>query len=155
MIVLGIDPGLLHTGFGVIKSDVKLAYVDCGTISPAKNLEIHKRLAFIYDGLLAKMQEHSPDVVAVEEVFVAANSKTALTLGQVRGVILLAAAHAGVELREFSSTAIKKSVVGFGRAEKGQIGAMVKILLPLSEVDSEHSADALAAAITAAHHGGG
>lgn len=152
-IICGIDPGLRHTGFGVIGKDGdNLRYFHSGTISPPPDESLAWRLGYLYDGLGEVLRAYAPSLVAVEEVFVSVNSQITLKLGHVRGVILLAARHNDCLVREFASTAVKKAIVGFGRAEKSQILAMVGMLLPLATPDSEHATDALAVAIACAHY---
>lgn len=153
MILMGIDPGLRHTGWGVIEKDgPTLRYIDQGTISPKANLPMADRLAFIHQHLLPILEKHTPVIVGIEEVFSNKNPKTTLLLGQARGVALLTPGLCGAEVKEVTATAIKKAIVGVGRADKNQIQMMTRILLGGQiEFDSEHSADALAAAIAVAH----
>ena len=149
MRVLGIDCGTERTGWGVISSDGRIHRVIAhGLIrtSPRDPLEV--RLREIAAALRAVLVEHKPDAAAVEEVFFSQNVKTALKLAHVRGVALLAAAEARVTLGEYSPLEVKTSVVGYGRAEKQQVGQMVRILTGLSEdMESEDVSDALAVAI--------
>jgi crossover junction endodeoxyribonuclease RuvC len=149
MRVLGIDCGTERTGYGVIESDGRAhRMISAGLISTSPRQPMHLRLAEIAGGLRALIQEHKPAAAAVEDVFFAANVKTALKLAQVRGVALLTIAEAGLELGEYSPLEIKTSVVGYGRAEKRQVQIMVRSLLQLDhDVESEDAADALAVAI--------
>jgi crossover junction endodeoxyribonuclease RuvC len=152
MIVLGVDPGSRTTGYGVVSlQGDRLRCVDCGAIATAKKGKlpgIAERLAIIYRELEALIRRVSPEVVVVEEVFYAANFKSALTLGHVRGVVLLAASQVGIPLMEYSPLEVKKAVVGYGRADKKQIQTMVKVLLNLqSEPEPHDAADALAIAL--------
>jgi crossover junction endodeoxyribonuclease RuvC len=149
MRVLGVDCGTERTGYGVIESDGRThRMIAAGVISTSPREPMHLRLAEIAGGLRALIQEHRPVAAAVEDVFFAANVKTALKLAQVRGVALLTIAEAGLELGEYSPLEIKTSVVGYGRAEKRQVQMMVRSLLQLDrDIESEDAADALAAAI--------
>jgi crossover junction endodeoxyribonuclease RuvC len=149
MRVLGIDCGAERTGYGVIASDGREhRLVAAGVIRTRAGSPLQARLLEIARGLREVIREHRPEAVAVEQVFHAANTKTALTLAHVRGVALLAAAEAGLELGEYSPLEIKSSVVGYGRAEKSQVQKMVGSLLGLEQpLASEDASDALAAAI--------
>ncbi len=153
MRLLGIDPGLLHTGWGVIDVDGnRLSHVANGVIDPPAKAEMADRLKFIFDGLNTVLDQHQPSVAAVEETFVNKNPDTTLKLGLARGAALLAPAVAGIEVHEYATRLVKKSVVGTGRADKGQVGMMVAVLLPGAKVAGEDAADALAVAICHAHH---
>ena len=149
MRVLGIDCGTERTGYGVIASDGREhRLVAAGVIRTRTDAPLQTRLLEIARGLREVIREHQPEAVAVEQVFHAANAKTALKLAHVRGVALLAAAEAGLELGEYSPLEIKSSVVGYGRAEKSQVQRMVGSLLALDQpIASEDACDALAAAI--------
>jgi crossover junction endodeoxyribonuclease RuvC len=149
MRVLGIDCGTERTGYGVIASDGREhRLVAAGVIRTRTDAPLQTRLLEIARGLREVIREHQPEAVAVEQVFLAVNSKTALKLAHVRGVALLAAAEAGLELGEYSPLEIKSSVVGYGRAEKSQVQRMVVSLLALDQpIASEDACDALAAAI--------
>lgn len=149
MRILGIDCGTERTGFGVIDSDGREhRMVAWGVIRTAAGLSLEIRLLEIARRLREVIREHQPSAVAVEQVFHAANTKTALKLAHVRGVALLAAAEAGLEVGEYSPLEIKTSVVGYGRAEKSQVQLMVSSLLRMSEpLDSEDASDAAAVAI--------
>ena len=149
MRVLGIDCGTERTGYGVIDSDGRVHRLVCaGVIRTSKPDGLHRRLLTIANELREQIERHRPQVVAVEEVFYAVNVKTVLKLSHVRGVALLAAAEAGLELAEYSPLEVKTSVVGYGRAEKSQVQTMVASLLRLEEViASEDASDALAIAI--------
>lgn len=151
--VLGIDPGSLVTGFGVVEQDAnRLAALTWGTVRTSAKQTLPERLKQIYAGLSVPLQTWQPDAVSVERVFVADNPKSALTLGHARGVALLAAAHADVDLVEYSALEIKMAVVGYGRATKLQVQQMVKNLLRLDDVPRPaDAADALAAAICHLH----
>jgi len=154
MRVLGIDCGTERTGFGVVASDGrKHELVHHGVIKTSPRFGLEKRLMEIAAGLRECIEVHRPEMAAVEEVFFAANVKTALKLSHVRGVALLVIAEAGVELAEYSPLEVKTSVVGFGRAEKHQVKMMVGRLLGLQEeIASEDACDALAIAICHATH---
>src|SRR5262245_25102092 len=154
MRVLGIDCGTEYTGYGVVKlhEDGKLQCLDCGAIKLSARDSMASRLATIFNRLSALIAEHQPDEVAIEDVFYALNVKSALKLGQVRGVAMLAAAAAGLEVSEYSPLTIKSSVVGYGRAEKQQVQLMVTRLLSLPEPPEPMDAsDALAIAICHLH----
>ena len=151
-VILGIDPGLQRTGWGIIVSQSnQLSFIDCGVIATQASLSLPERLKQLHDGLTAAVAEYRPEEAAVEETFVSVNGASTLKLGQARGAILLTLSLAGLTAFEYSATMIKKSVVGTGHAEKGQIAMMVKTLLPASQAKSADAADALAAAIAHAH----
>jgi crossover junction endodeoxyribonuclease RuvC len=147
--VLGIDCGSERTGYGVIESDgLDHRLLIAGVIRTSPKTPFEQRLAEISSGLRALIRQHEPDSAAVEEVFHAANVKTALKLAHVRGIALLAIADAGVAFAEYSPLEVKMSVVGYGRAEKCQVQIMVQSLLRLPDViESEDASDALAVAI--------
>jgi len=154
MRVLGIDCGGEYTGYGVVElnSGGKLHCLTCGAIKLSSREALPRRLSRIYTQLGAIISEHQPDEVAIEDVFYALNVKSALKLGQVRGVAMLAAAVAGLEVAEYSPLTIKSSVVGYGRAEKQQVQHMVTKLLALSTPPEPMDAsDALAIAICHLH----
>lgn len=159
MLVMGIDPGSLVTGYGLVGEEGgRLISVDYGVIRLQERGHtdaIAVRLKVLFDGLCGIIRRYSPDVVAVESVFHSANVKSALTLGHVRGVVLLSAASEGLPLVEYSPLEVKKAVTGYGRADKHQIQAMVKTLLNLDRVPEPHdAADALAIALCRAFGGG-
>lgn len=154
MRVLGIDCGTEYTGYGVVElcHDDKLACLSCGAIKLSPREPLPARLATIFDQLTAVISEHRPDHVAIEDVFYAVNVKSALKLGQVRGVAMLAAASAGLCVAEYAPLTIKSAVVGYGRAEKQQVQHMVGRLLNLAEIpEPPDVADALAIAICHLH----
>jgi crossover junction endodeoxyribonuclease RuvC len=157
MRVFGIDCGTEFTGYGVVESDCeartpRLIHLAAGTIRLAKKEKAPQRLVQVYAELTALMALHQPDVVAIEEVFFSANAKSALKLGQVRGVAMLAAATSGLPVVEYAPLSIKSSVVGYGLAAKEQVQFMVKRLLELDKAfDSADAADALAIAICHIH----
>ena len=157
MRVLGIDCGGEYTGYGVveIRATGKLCCLTCGAIKLSTREALPRRLSKIYSQLGTIISEHQPDEVAIEDVFYALNVKSALKLGQVRGVAMLAAATAGLEVAEYSPLSIKSSVVGYGRAEKQQVQHMVTRLLDLAEPPEPMDAsDALAIAICHLHTAG-
>jgi crossover junction endodeoxyribonuclease RuvC len=148
MRVLGIDPGSLICGWGLVDEiPGGYAHVDCGGIAPSPKLSLEKRLDEIYRALIGIIDRFHPTVTAMETIFFAANVKSAIVLGQARGVALLAMAHAGVSVYEYSPTQIKKSIVGFGRAEKPQVAKMVAALLGMPEPAMADASDALACGI--------
>ena len=154
MRVLGVDCGTEYTGFGVVElcQDDTLVCLTCGAIKLSPRETLPRRLATIFERLGLIIEEHRPDNVAIEDVFYALNVKSALKLGQVRGVAMLAASSAGLEVSEYSPLSIKSAVVGYGRAEKPQVQHMVTRLLNLSEIpEPPDAADALAIAICHLH----
>jgi crossover junction endodeoxyribonuclease RuvC len=154
MRVLGVDCGTEYTGFGVVElcRDETLVCLTCGAIKLSPREPLPRRLATIFERLGVIIQEHQPDNVAIEDVFYALNVKSALKLGQVRGVAMLAASSAGLEVTEYSPLSIKSAVVGYGRAEKPQVQHMVTRLLNLTEIpEPPDAADALAIAICHLH----
>jgi crossover junction endodeoxyribonuclease RuvC len=157
MRVLGIDCGGEFTGYGVVEQAAAgdLRYVICGTIKLSARKPLPERLRQVYDGLHAVISEFRPDEVAIEDVFYAVNAKSALKLGQVRGVAMLVAAACQLPVAEYAPLSIKSAVVGYGRAEKSQVQHMVRQLLNLSAPpDSPDAADALAIAICHLHTAG-
>ncbi|MBL8653375.1 MAG: crossover junction endodeoxyribonuclease RuvC [Alphaproteobacteria bacterium] len=153
MRVLGIDPGLRHTGWGVIEmAGNRLTHVANGRISSDGERTTAERLAQLHDGLMAAIEAWAPQEAAIEETFVNQNPASTLKLGQARGVAMLAPARANLPVAEYAANAIKKSVVGAGHADKAQIQMMVQRLLPGVKFESPDAADALAVAICHAHH---
>lgn len=151
--IIGFDPGLRRTGWGVLETDgVRLVYVASGVITPPKDDDLAYRLSALFDAATSVIQSFSPSEAAVEETFVNENPRSTLKLGQARGAILLAPARLGLRVAEYTPNLIKKSVTGTGHAEKQQIQAMVSFLLPKAIFESADEADALAIAITHAHH---
>ena len=152
MIILGIDPGLTVTGWGVVaKSGSRLSHVANGQIRTDNKATMASRLVELDSALAAVIDIYKPDTGAVEEVFVNKNAQSTLKLGQARGVCLLALARAGLSVAEYAPTLVKKAVVGTGGAEKAQVQAMLKVLLPGVTPAGADAADALAVAITHAH----
>lgn len=150
--VLGVDPGLEKTGWGVIEAEGnRLSFIAAGTIITKKTDDGAQRLKEIFDALTAIVQHHKPTTTAVEEVFVNNNARSSLKLGQARGMALLVPALHGLAVAEYSAATIKKAVVGTGKAEKEQVGHMVKVLLPRATLQTADTADALAVAICHAH----
>lgn len=153
MRVLGLDPGLRITGWGIVESEgVHLRHVANGRVVSDDARPLAERLVQLYDGLVAVIEAHSPDAAAVEETFVNKNASSTLKLGVARGVVLLVPARAGLPVAEYATNAIKKSVVGVGHAAKEQIQMMVRRLLPGVTFAGADAADALAAAICHVHH---
>ena len=151
--MLGLDPGLGTTGWGIIEADGnRLAHIATGQIRTNTADLLAQRLATLADQLEALIADQRPDASAVEEVFVNKNPQSTLKLGQARGVVLMCAARAGIDVGEYSPTLVKKAVVGTGGAEKAQVHAMVSRLLPGVKIAGPDAADALAVAITHAHH---
>lgn len=153
MIILGVDPGTAITGYGVLQSDGDdLKVVDYGAIITPADWLMPRRLSHIYAELTALIAQHQPTDAAVEKLFFSKNVRTALSVGQARGVALLAAAQANLVIHEYTPLQIKQAVVGYGRADKNQIQQMVKMLLQLDSIPQpDDAADALAIAICHAH----
>ncbi|SDF54746.1 Holliday junction endonuclease RuvC [Limimonas halophila] len=155
MRVLGLDPGLRRTGWGVIESaGTRLTHLANGVVTTDNTLDTAQRLVELHEGLSAVLGTYRPDAAAVEESLANKNAKTSLKLGVARGVVLLAPAQAGLPVTQYLPMIVKKAVVGTGHAEKQQIAPMIQRLLPGCAVDNEDSADALAVAICHAHHAG-
>ncbi len=153
MKIFGIDPGSDRTGYGCIETTGGRHHlVICGSLSAPARSTFPEKLRHVHAGLATLLARHRPDCVAVENIFHARNVRSALKLGHARGVVLLAAAQAGLPIAEYAPTEIKLAVVGFGRAEKHQVQQMIKLLLGLDAVPSPHdAADALAVAICHVH----
>lgn len=153
MILLGLDPGLGTTGWGVIAAEGnRLSHVANGQIRTEPGMQLPRRLTLLFEALGAVIRTHQPGGAAVEEVLGNSNAQSTLKLGQARGVVLLAAATAGVAIGEYHPSIVKKAVVGTGGADKKQIQAMMAHLLPGVKLAGPDAADALAVAITHAHH---
>ena len=153
-IILGIDPGLRHTGWGLVaQSGNRLSFIAAGRINPAPELPMAARLLVLAQGIGDVVRLHAPHEAAIEETFVNKNPRSALLLGQARGSAMLALAQNGLSVAEYAANRIKQSVTGHGHADKTQIQAMIGILLPGSGKLAPDAADALAVAITHAHHG--
>jgi crossover junction endodeoxyribonuclease RuvC len=149
MLVLGVDPGSVRTGFGVVETDGRRhRLIEMGVLAPGPRLSLPEKLRHIHAGVAGIIDRLSPDALAVEDVFHAANTRTALVLGHVRGVVLLAGAQAGLPVHEYPPATVKQQVTGFGRAEKSQVAYMVTRMLALSEDATPGDAtDALAVAL--------
>ncbi len=149
MKVLGIDPGTAACGYGIVhESDGRLRAVLHGEWRTSARARLEDRLLTIFAGVQELVAEHAPDAVALEESFVGADARIALSVGQARGAVLVAAASAGIDCAEYAPARVKQTVCGYGRAEKGQMQRMVRLILSLdAEPKSTHAADALAVAI--------
>ena len=153
MIILGLDPGLGTTGWGLIRAEGnRLSHLANGQLKTDAKESLPRRLAHLDSMLAALIADHAPSAAAVEEVFVNMNPQSTLKLGQARGVVLLGAARAGIEVGEYTPATVKKAVVGVGGADKTQVHAMVARLLPGIAIAGPDAADALAVAICHAHH---
>ncbi len=151
--ILGLDPGLRRTGWGLIAQDgSRLSFLACGTVLSDDKLSLAARLKQLHDGLAEVVRAHAPDEAAVEETFVNKDAQATLKLGHARGIALLVPTLQGVPVAEYAANLVKKTVVGAGHADKKQILHMVKILLPKANPPTEDAADALAVAITHAQH---
>ena len=153
MLVLGIDPGTAITGYGLVKGeDDDLSLVAYGAITTSSDWRLPERLQRIYRELTALIEDQQPTAVAVEELFFSKNVRTALSVGQARGVALLAAANAGLPIHEYTPLQVKQAITGYGRATKDQIQQMVRMLLALDSVPQpDDAADAIAVAICHIH----
>jgi crossover junction endodeoxyribonuclease RuvC len=149
MIVLGIDPGLANTGYGVVvRRGRRMAALDGGVIETAAALPVERRLADVYAGVDRLLEEHSPDAVALEELYFGQNVRTAFAVGHARGVVMLVAGLRGIPCTGYTPQKIKSSVCGHGRAPKEQVARMVQTLLDLPELPTpDHASDALAVAL--------
>jgi crossover junction endodeoxyribonuclease RuvC len=146
--VLGIDPGTAACGYGIVhESDGRLRAVCHGLWRTPASQRLELRLKTIYEGVAALVGEHAPDAVALEESYVGADARIALSVGQARGAVLVAGALAGVECAEYAPARVKQAVCGYGRADKGQVERMVRMILGVEEKLSEHASDALAVAV--------
>jgi crossover junction endodeoxyribonuclease RuvC len=152
-IILGIDPGTASTGYGVLaQRGNRLEAVAFGVVRTTADLELHERLDMIFEEIGALVRRHHPSEAAVESLFFNVNVRTALAVGQARGVALLACSRGGCEVFEYTPQEVKQAVVGYGKAEKGQVQEMVRVLLKLSDTPKpDHAADALGIAICHAH----
>ena len=151
--IMGVDPGVVATGFGVVEMgrDGFIHYLGSGVVRPRRMLAFSHRLQQIYHGLCQQIEKFGPQLMAVESPFYAKNVKSAMLLGQARGVALLAAAEAGVDVQEYSPLEVKQAVVGYGRAGKEQVQAMIRALLHPPAGLTADAADALAVALCFAH----
>ena len=156
MRILGVDPGSRRTGYGCIETEgSRRRVVDCGALAAPARTPLSEKLLIVHRGLAALLARHRPQAVAIENLFYARNARSALVLGHVRGVLMLAAAQAGVPVWEYAATEVKHAVVGYGRAEKQQVQQMVTLLLGMDEPPSPLDvSDALAVAVCHAHSSG-
>jgi crossover junction endodeoxyribonuclease RuvC len=154
MIVLGIDPGLANTGYGVVaRRGGRLVALDGGVVETAPTLAAERRLAELHVAVAALIEEHEPDAVALEDLYFGANARSAFAVGQARGVVMLAAGQAALKCFSYTPQQVKAAVCGSGRAPKEQVGAMVATLLGLLAVPSrDHASDALAVAVCHCNH---
>src|SRR5690554_811881 len=149
MVIMGIDPGIAIVGYGIVNyTGNKFVPIDYGAIKTCSSMELSQRLLCIFNGLEEIIEKYAPDAISIEELFFNKNIKTALTVGQGRGVAVLAAARSNVEVFEYTPLQVKQSVVGYGRAEKSQVQQMIKIILNLEKIPKpDDVADALAVAV--------
>jgi crossover junction endodeoxyribonuclease RuvC len=151
--ILGIDPGLRRTGWGMVVIDGnRLSYVACGSLATDDKAGLAVRLLAIHDGLRQVVSDHAPDEAAVEATFVSKDGSATLKLGQARGIAMLVPAIAGLPVAEYAPNLVKKTIVGAGHCEKAQIRMMIGVLLPKASPQSDDAADALAIAVCHAHH---
>jgi len=151
--ILGIDPGLRRTGWGLVETDGnRLIFVACGSLETSERAELGGRLVAIHDGLAKVIEQYCPHEAAVEATFVNANAVATLKLGQARGIAMLVPAKAGLTVAEYAPNMVKKTVVGAGHGEKAQIRMMIGVLLPKADPQSDDAADALAIAVCHAHY---
>lgn len=155
MRIIGIDPGYAILGYGIIEmTGNKFSVIEYGAITTDAKMEMPERLKHIYASLMEVIARHNPETASIEELFFNNNAKTALMVGQARGVAILACINSGLEIGEYTPLQIKQALVGYGRAEKKQIQSMVKTILNLEQVPKpDDTADALAAAICHGHCG--
>ena len=156
MIILGIDPGIAIVGYGVLEyTKGKFRTIAMGSIETPAGIDVEKRLRMVYDDMCEILDTYRPDEMAIEELFFNTNQKTAIAVAEARGVILLSAVQRGVPISEYTPLQVKQSVVGYGRAEKKQVIALVKMILGMENGPKlDDTADALALAICHAHSGG-
>jgi crossover junction endodeoxyribonuclease RuvC len=148
MKVIGIDPGSKCCGYGVIEvSGGDIKHMASGSITPGHDLLLYQRLKSIYEELLSVIGEHSPDVMSVEDIFFAKNARSAIKLGEARGVVLLAASNTGIPVYEYSATKVKLALTGQGRANKSEVQKMLSMMLGKSDFETEDASDALAVAL--------
>lgn len=155
MVILGIDPGMAITGYGVIESDKnnnKMKVLDYGVVTTPSDMETSQRLLHIFNSVEELIRQYSPDAIAYEELFFNKNVKTALIIGHARGAAVVAGARQGIDLYEYTPLQVKQAVAGYGRADKQQVQSMVKLLLNLREIPKpDDAADALAVAVCHMH----
>jgi len=151
--ILGIDPGLRRTGWGIVESDGnRLIYLACGSVETSERASLGARLVAIHDGLARVIGDYAPHEAAVEATFVNVNGAATLKLGQARGIAMLVPARHGLDVAEYAPNLVKKTIVGAGHADKAQIRVMIGVLLPKADPPSDDAADALAIAVCHAHH---
>jgi crossover junction endodeoxyribonuclease RuvC len=151
--IVGIDPGLRRTGWGVVEfAGNRLGFLACGSVTTRDDDALAARLLTIYDGLMRIFDEFRPDEAAVEATFVNKDAKATLKLGQARGIAMVVPAKAGVPVAEYAPNLVKKSIVGAGHGDKAQVRMTIGVLLPRADPSSDDAADALAIAVTHAHH---
>src|SRR5437763_5769102 len=151
--ILGIDPGLRRTGWGVVAIDGnRLSFLACGSVASDDKAALSARLVSVHDGRRQVVEQHAPDEAAVEATFVNKDASATLKLGQARGIAMLVPALAGLPVAEYAPNLVKKTIVGAGHSEKAQIRMMIGVLLPKADPQSDDAADALAIAVTHAHH---
>jgi crossover junction endodeoxyribonuclease RuvC len=151
--ILGIDPGLRRTGWGVVDiSGNRLTFVACGSVATDDRAGLALRLLAIHDGLVRVVEDFRPDEAAVEATFVNKDATATLKLGQARGIAMLVPAKGGVPVAEYAPNLVKKTIVGAGHADKVQVRMMIGVLLPKADPETHDAADALAIAVTHAHH---
>jgi len=151
--ILGIDPGLRRTGWGVVEiAGNRMGFLGCGSVITRDEDHLGIRLVAIHDGLTRIVEKFHPDEAAVEVTFVNKDAHATLKLGQARGIAMLVPARAGMPVAEYEPNLVKKSIVGSGHGDKTQVRMMITVLLPTAELSSDDAADALAIAITHAHH---
>ena len=151
--ILGIDPGLRRTGWGVVQiAGNRLGFLGCGSVLTDNRAALAARLLAIHDGLMRILDEYRPDEAAVEATFVNKDATATLKLGQARGIAMVVPAKAGLPVAEYAPNLVKKSIVGAGHGDKAQVRMMIGVLLPKADPASDDAADALAVAVTHAHH---
>jgi crossover junction endodeoxyribonuclease RuvC len=151
--ILGIDPGLRRTGWGVVEiAGNRLGFLGCGSVLTNDRHALAARLLAIHDGLMRVLDQYRPDEAAVEATFVNKDATATLKLGQARGIAMVVPAKAGVPVAEYAPNLVKKSIVGAGHGDKAQVRMMIGVLLPKADPASDDAADALAVAVTHAHH---
>ena len=151
--IIGIDPGLRRTGWGVVETEGnRLSFLGCGSVTTDDRDDLAARLLAIHDGLMRILEEFRPDEAAVEATFVNKDAKATLKLGQARGIAMVVPVRAGVPVAEYAPNLVKKSIVGVGHGDKTQVRMMIGVLLPKADPASHDAADALAIAVTHAHH---
>jgi crossover junction endodeoxyribonuclease RuvC len=151
--IIGIDPGLRRTGWGIIEvAGNRLGFLGCGSVATREQDDLAERLLAIHDGLARILDEFKPHEAAVEATFVNKDARATLKLGQARGIAMVVPARAGVPVAEYAPNVVKKSIVGAGHGDKTQVRMMIGVLLPKADPQSDDAADALAIAVTHAHH---